>query len=60
MELGIFHEFHCPQGYSETAAFDAAFAQADAAEQYGFEAIWLAAIHFSPCRSVLARTGRVL
>src|SRR5215470_15387406 len=39
MELGIFHECHRPKSYSETDAFDA---------------IWLAEIHFSPTRSVLA------
>ena len=54
MELGLFHEFHRPQGYSETEAFDEAFAQADAAERFGFDAIWLAELHFSPARSVLA------
>lgn len=54
MELGLFHEFHRPQGHSETDAFDLAFAQADAAEAYGFDAIWLAELHFSPARSVLA------
>jgi alkanesulfonate monooxygenase SsuD/methylene tetrahydromethanopterin reductase-like flavin-dependent oxidoreductase (luciferase family) len=54
MEFGVFHECHRPQGYSETEAFDEAFAQALAAERYGFDAIWLAEIHFSPSRSVLA------
>ena len=54
MELGIFHEFHRSPGGSETDAFDEAFAQAEAAEQYGFDAIWLAELHFSPSRSVLA------
>src|SRR5262245_64847678 len=54
MELGIFHEFHRAPGGSETEAFDEAFAQAEAAEQYGFDAIWLAELHFSPSRSVLA------
>jgi alkanesulfonate monooxygenase SsuD/methylene tetrahydromethanopterin reductase-like flavin-dependent oxidoreductase (luciferase family) len=54
MEFGVFHECPRPSGYSETEAFDEAFAQAAAAEQYGFDAIWLAEIHFSPSRSVLA------
>ena len=54
MEFGVFHEFHRPQGYTESDAFDEAFAQALAAERYGFDAIWLAEIHFSPSRSVLA------
>ena len=54
MELGIFHEFHRPKGYSQAAAFEESFAQVNAAEQYGFDAIWLAESHFSPERSVLA------
>ena len=54
MQLGIFHECHRPRGYSETEAFDEAFAHAEAAEQYGFDAVWLAELHFSPFRSVLA------
>jgi alkanesulfonate monooxygenase SsuD/methylene tetrahydromethanopterin reductase-like flavin-dependent oxidoreductase (luciferase family) len=54
MELGVFHECHRPQSYSETDAFDEIFAHAEAAERYGFDAIWLAEIHFSPTRSVLA------
>ena len=54
MELGVFHECHRPRSYSETDAFDEIFAHAEAAERYGFDAIWLAEIHFSPTRSVLA------
>ncbi|HXJ79780.1 MAG TPA: LLM class flavin-dependent oxidoreductase [Candidatus Methylomirabilis sp.] len=54
MELGVFHECHRPRSYSETDAFDEVFAHAAAAERYGFDAIWLAEIHFSPTRSVLA------
>jgi alkanesulfonate monooxygenase SsuD/methylene tetrahydromethanopterin reductase-like flavin-dependent oxidoreductase (luciferase family) len=54
MELGIFHEFHRSPRGSESDAFDTAFAQAEAAEQYGFDTIWLAELHFSPSRSVLA------
>jgi alkanesulfonate monooxygenase SsuD/methylene tetrahydromethanopterin reductase-like flavin-dependent oxidoreductase (luciferase family) len=54
MELGVFHECHRPRAYSETAALDEAFAHAEAAEQFGFDAFWLAEVHFSPFRSVLA------
>jgi len=54
MELGIFHECHRPKSYSETDAFDEIFAHGETAERYGFDAIWLAEIHFSPTRSVLA------
>ena len=54
MEFGLFTEFNCPQGVSEAAAFDDALAQAKAAEDFGFDAVWLAEIHFQKDRSVLA------
>lgn len=54
MEFGIFHEFHCTEGQTEAQAFRESFAQVDAAERWGLDAIWLAEIHFSPQRSVLA------
>jgi alkanesulfonate monooxygenase SsuD/methylene tetrahydromethanopterin reductase-like flavin-dependent oxidoreductase (luciferase family) len=54
MEFGLFTEFNCPQGVSEASAFDDALAQMKAAEDYGFDAVWLAEIHFQKDRSVLA------
>lgn len=39
---------------SEAAAFAEGFAQVEAVERYGLDAIWLAELHFSPERSVLA------
>jgi alkanesulfonate monooxygenase SsuD/methylene tetrahydromethanopterin reductase-like flavin-dependent oxidoreductase (luciferase family) len=53
-EFGMFHEFHCPPGTSQAAAFDAAFEQVDAAERWGLDAMWLAELHTAPERSVLA------
>src|SRR5574341_1306737 len=54
MEFGLFTEFQCPQGMSEPAAFDESMAQMRAAEDFGFDAVWLAEIHFQRDRSVLA------
>lgn len=54
MEFGIFHEFERPSGMSEAQAFDNAFELVDSAERWGLDAVWLAELHFSPKRSVLA------
>ncbi len=54
MEFGIFHEFERPAGLSEAQAFDNAFELIDVAEEGGLHAVWLAELHFSPKRSVLA------
>src|SRR5436305_15133698 len=54
MEFGLFTEFQCPAGMSETVAFAESMAQMRAAEDLGFDAVWLAEIHFQKDRSVLA------
>jgi alkanesulfonate monooxygenase SsuD/methylene tetrahydromethanopterin reductase-like flavin-dependent oxidoreductase (luciferase family) len=54
MEFGMFHEFQCPPGYSEERAFAESFAQVEAAEQLGLDAMWLAELHMMPRRSVLS------
>ena len=54
MEFGIFHEFERPSGTSEALAFEHGFDLVDAAERWGLDAVWLAELHFSPQRSVLA------
>ena len=54
MEFGMFHEFQRLPGASEPSAFADSFAQIDAAEQLGLDAMWLAELHFNPERSVLA------
>jgi alkanesulfonate monooxygenase SsuD/methylene tetrahydromethanopterin reductase-like flavin-dependent oxidoreductase (luciferase family) len=51
-EFGVFHEFQRRPGQTEADAFDTAFAQVDAAERWGLDAIWLAEIHMAPERSV--------
>lgn len=54
MEFGLFTEFQCPPGVAEATAFDESMAQMRAAEELGFDAVWLAEIHFQKDRSVLA------
>jgi alkanesulfonate monooxygenase SsuD/methylene tetrahydromethanopterin reductase-like flavin-dependent oxidoreductase (luciferase family) len=52
MEIGMFHEFQCPRGYTETRAFAESFEQVDAAERWGLDCMWLAELHIAPTRSV--------
>jgi alkanesulfonate monooxygenase SsuD/methylene tetrahydromethanopterin reductase-like flavin-dependent oxidoreductase (luciferase family) len=53
-EFGMFHEFQCPTGVTQEAAFAESFEQVDAAERWGLDAMWLAEIHVAPERSVCA------
>jgi alkanesulfonate monooxygenase SsuD/methylene tetrahydromethanopterin reductase-like flavin-dependent oxidoreductase (luciferase family) len=70
MEFGIFHEFWSTGAASQQEAFANSFAQIEAAEEGGLDAIWLAEIHMNPTRSlvsapltvasaVAARTSRI-
>ncbi len=54
MEFGLFTEFQCPPGASEAAAFEESMAQMLAAEELGFDTVWLAELHFQKERSVLS------
>lgn len=54
MEFGMFHEFQWSPGESEAAAFAHSFAEVDAAERWGLDAMWLAELHFARERSVLS------
>ena len=54
MEIGLFTEFQCPAGMTEATAFDESMAQMRAAEDLGFDAVWLGELHFQKERSVLA------
>ena len=54
MEFGLFTEFQAPAGRSDAAAFDESMAQMQAAEDLGFDAVWLAELHFQKDRSVLS------
>ncbi|HEU5319621.1 MAG TPA: LLM class flavin-dependent oxidoreductase [Methylomirabilota bacterium] len=54
MEVGLFTEFQCPPGMDEARAFDESMAEMTAAEDLGFDAVWLGELHFQKGRSVLA------
>ncbi len=54
MEFGMFHEFQALPGESQAQSFANSFAQVDAAEKLGLDAMWLAELHFNPERSVLS------
>jgi len=54
MEFGSFMEFPPVSTGRESAAFDQALAEVEAAEEYGLDAVWLAELHGAPERSVLS------
>jgi alkanesulfonate monooxygenase SsuD/methylene tetrahydromethanopterin reductase-like flavin-dependent oxidoreductase (luciferase family) len=54
VEFGVFTEFSQAPGMSEAVAFEHALAEVAATEALGYDAIWLAEIHFQKDRSVLA------
>ena len=54
MEFGIFTEFSSPSGMDHATAFDEAMTEMTYAEELGYDAVWLAEIHFQRDRSVLA------
>jgi alkanesulfonate monooxygenase SsuD/methylene tetrahydromethanopterin reductase-like flavin-dependent oxidoreductase (luciferase family) len=54
MEFGSFMEFPPVASAGQSAAFDQALAEIQAAEEYGLDAVWLAELHGAPERSVLS------
>ena len=54
MQFGMFMEFQTRRGGSEADAFRESLALAEAADEWGLDAIWLAEFHFVPDRSVLS------
>ena len=54
MEIGFFTEFEWRPGAGEGQAFDDSLAQVTAAEELGYDAVWLAELHFQKERSVLS------
>jgi alkanesulfonate monooxygenase SsuD/methylene tetrahydromethanopterin reductase-like flavin-dependent oxidoreductase (luciferase family) len=54
MEFGIFTEFQAAAGRTDADAFDESMAQMRAAEDLGYDAVWLAELHFQKDRSVLS------
>ena len=70
MEFGIFHEFWSTRAASQAEAFAQSFAEIEAGEEWGLDAIWLAEIHMNPTRALVtaplvvasaiaARTSRI-
>src|SRR3974390_3047148 len=51
-EFGVFREFPRYAGMTAAEAFMQSFAQVDAAERWGLDAIWVAELHFLPERSL--------
>ena len=54
MEIGLFTEFEWRRGTGEAEAFDDSLALVTAAEDLGYDAVWLAELHFQKERSVLS------
>jgi len=54
VEIGLFTEFEWRPGVDEAQAFDDSLAQVMAAEDLGYDAVWLAELHFQKERSVLS------
>src|SRR3989442_11649263 len=54
MEIGLFTEVEWRPGVDEGHAFDDSFAQVMGAEDLGYDAVWLAELHFQKERSVLS------
>jgi alkanesulfonate monooxygenase SsuD/methylene tetrahydromethanopterin reductase-like flavin-dependent oxidoreductase (luciferase family) len=54
MDFGIFNNFHIRGGMTQAEAFKESFSQVKETEEMGIDTIWLAEVHFSPERSVLA------
>jgi len=54
VEIGLFTEFEWRPGVDEAQAFDDSLAQVTVAEDLGYDAVWLAELHFQKERSVLS------
>src|SRR5262245_4465589 len=54
MEFGLFTEFQAAAGRTDAVAFDESMAQMRLAEVLGYDAVWLAELHFQKDRSVLS------
>ena len=53
MEFGVFYQLPCAENQSVSARFDDTIAQAQLADELGFDTVWLAEIHFNPRFSVM-------
>ena len=69
MDCGLFIEFPCREGMTESEAFAECFTLVDEAEAYGVDSVWLAEYHFAPisvlsapitvASAIAARTQRI-
>lgn len=53
MEFGVFYQLPCAAGHSPTQRYDDTIAQAQLADQLGFDTVWLAELHFNPRFSIM-------
>ena len=53
-EIGLFTEFEWRRGVDEAQVFDDSLHQVTYAEDLGYDAVWLAELHFQKKRSVLS------
>jgi alkanesulfonate monooxygenase SsuD/methylene tetrahydromethanopterin reductase-like flavin-dependent oxidoreductase (luciferase family) len=54
MQCGLFTELQCPEGRQEVELYDELLAQIVTAEDLGFDAVWLAELHFHRRFSILS------
>ena len=60
MKLSLFTEVQCPPGSSPAARLNDLLAQAERADELGFDGLWISEIHFQPEFSVLSAPYPVL
>ena len=53
MEFGVFYQLPCADNQSVSARFDDTIAQAQLADELGFDTVWLAELHFNRRFSVM-------
>jgi alkanesulfonate monooxygenase SsuD/methylene tetrahydromethanopterin reductase-like flavin-dependent oxidoreductase (luciferase family) len=53
MEFGAFYQLPCAAGQSPVQRYDDTLAQAQLAEELGFDTVWLAELHFNPGFSIM-------
>jgi natural product biosynthesis luciferase-like monooxygenase protein len=53
MEFGVFYQLPSAKGQSPAQRFDDTIAQAQLADQLGFNTVWLAELHFNPRFSIM-------
>ena len=53
MQFGVFYQLPCAEDQTDSARYDDTIAQAQLADELGFDAVWLAELHFSRQFSVM-------